>query len=113
MPADSKGFIMVQATKSGRNGSKDGKPGRLQTLKRGKASNSNRLSNSLHALTWYDLGEPFLMHSFPRKDPKMHDVCWVCIPAYGARLTLNDRFAKGRPFPDSRGDRQSSTCGAV
>ncbi len=62
------------------------------------------------ALTWYDLGEPFLMHTFPQKDPKVHGVCWVCVPAYGARLTVNGREARGRPFPDSRGDRKSSTC---
>ena len=62
------------------------------------------------ALTWYDLGAPFLMHTFAQKDPKKHGVCWVCVPAFGARLTVNGREAKGKPASDSRGERKSSTC---
>ena len=55
-------------------------------------------------MTWYDLGEPFLSHSFPSGNPEHpHGVATVLIPANGARLTINDRFAKGRPFPVQRG----------
>ena len=63
------------------------------------------------ALTWYDLGEPFLSHSFPSGNPEHpHGVATVLIPANGARLTINDGFAKGRPFPVQRGNLTHSTC---
>ncbi len=63
------------------------------------------------ALTWYDLGEPFLSHSFPGGNPERpHGVATVLIPASGARLTINGNFAKGRPFPRQRDARTHSTC---
>ena len=63
------------------------------------------------SLTWYDLGEPFLSHSFPTGNPEHpHGVATVLIPANSARLTINGRFAKGRPFPVQRGDQTHSTC---
>ena len=63
------------------------------------------------ALTWYDLGEPFLSHSFPGGNPERpHGVATVLIPANGARLTINGNFAKGQPFPRQRGARTHSTC---
>ena len=63
------------------------------------------------ALTWYDLGEPFLSHSFPGGNPERpHGVSTVLIPANGARLTINGRQAGGRPFPRQRDARIHSTC---
>ena len=63
------------------------------------------------ALTWYDLGEPFLSHSFPGGNPERpHGVATVLIPASSARLTINGNFAKGRPFPRQRDARTHSTC---
>ena len=63
------------------------------------------------SLTWYDLGEPFLLHSFPGSNAERpHGVSTVLIPANGASLTVNGRFGKGRPFPQQRGDRSHSTC---
>lgn len=63
------------------------------------------------SLTWYDLGEPFLVHSMAGSNPdRPYGVCTVIIPANGARLTLDGRFAKGRPFPREREGRASSTC---
>ena len=63
------------------------------------------------ALTWYDLGEPFLSHSFPGGNPERpHGVATVLIPANGARLTINGNFAKGRPFLRQRDARTHSTC---
>lgn len=63
------------------------------------------------ALTWHDLGEPFLSHSFPGANPERpHGVATVLIPAHGARITRNGRQAKGRPFPRQRDDRAHSTC---
>ena len=63
------------------------------------------------ALTWYDLGAPFLSHSFPGGNPERpHGVATVLIPANGARLTINGNFAKGRPFLRQRDARTHSTC---
>ena len=62
------------------------------------------------ALTWYDLGEPFLSHSFPGSNPERpHGVATVLIPANGARITLNGRQASGRPWPRQRDARSHST----
>ena len=63
------------------------------------------------SLTWYDLGEPFLVHSIAGSNPERpHGVCTVIIPAGRARLILDGRFAAGRPFPRQRDNRASSTC---
>ncbi len=63
------------------------------------------------SLTWFDLGEPFLSHSFPGSNPERpHGVSTVLIPASGARLTINGSFARGRPFPRQRDGRTHSTC---
>ena len=62
-------------------------------------------------LTWYEIGEPFLSHSMPGSNPQRpYGVATVLIPADGARLTINGKFAKGRPFPRQREDRKHSTC---
>ena len=63
------------------------------------------------ALTWYDLGEAFLSHSFPGANPERpHGVSTVLIPANGARITRNGQQASGRPFPRQRDARLHSTC---
>jgi hypothetical protein len=63
------------------------------------------------ALTWSDLGEPFLSHSFPGSNPERpHGVSTVLIPANGARITRNGSQASGRPFPRQRDARTHSTC---
>ena len=63
------------------------------------------------SMTWYDLGEPFLSHRLPGGNPERpHGVATVLIPANAARLTVNGRFAKGRPFPRERDGRTHSTC---
>ena len=63
------------------------------------------------ALTWYSLGEPFLMHSLPGSNPdRPFGVSTVLIPANGAQVTINGRAAKGRPFPRQRDARTHSTC---
>ena len=62
------------------------------------------------ALTWYDLGEPFMSHSFPGSNPERpHGVATVLIPANGARITLNGQQASGRPWPRQRDARAHST----
>lgn len=63
------------------------------------------------ALTWYDIGEPLLIHTEPGPPPaRKYGVCTVLIPALGARLTVNGAHAKGRPFPTQREGRPFSTC---
>ena len=62
-------------------------------------------------LTWYQLGEPFLVHTQPNTIPgRPYGMCTVLIPALGARLTRNGTEAKGRPWPRDREGRPSSTC---
>jgi hypothetical protein len=63
------------------------------------------------ALTWYQLGEPFLVHTQPNTIPnRPYGMCTVLIPALAARLTLNGTEAQGRPWPRDREGRPSSTC---
>ena len=63
------------------------------------------------ALTWYDTGEPLLIHTQPNADPgRPYGVCTVLIPALGARLTRNDVQAKGKPWLRQREGRPFSTC---
>jgi hypothetical protein len=64
------------------------------------------------ALTWYDFGEPFVI-IVPVGSMPERPLGWssVFVPARRTQLTLNDRVATGRPFPEQRGDRMSSTAG--
>ena len=63
------------------------------------------------ALTWYDIGEPLLIHTQPGPPPaRKYGVCTVLIPALGARLTCNGDQAKGKPFSTQREGRPFSTC---
>src|SRR5580704_4532844 len=63
------------------------------------------------ALTWYKMGEPFLVHTQPNSVPgRPYGMCTVLIPALGARLTRNGIEAEGRPWPRDREGRPSSTC---
>jgi hypothetical protein len=63
------------------------------------------------ALTWYDIGEPLLIHTQPNEDPaRPYGVCTVLIPALGARLTRNGVAAVGKPWPRQREGRPFSTC---
>jgi hypothetical protein len=64
------------------------------------------------SLTWYDFAEPFVI-SVPIGSVAGRPLGWssVFVPARRAQLTLNGRVATGRPFPEPRGDRMSSTAG--
>lgn len=63
------------------------------------------------ALTWYDIGEPLLIHTQPNQVPnRPYGVCTVLIPALGARLTRNGVEAKGKPWPREREGKPFSTC---
>jgi hypothetical protein len=63
------------------------------------------------ALTWYQIGEPLLIHTQPNAEPgRPYGVCTLLIPALGARLTRNGVQAAGRPWPRDREGRPFSTC---
>src|ERR1700745_4218499 len=50
------------------------------------------------ALTWYQMGEPLLVHTQPNTLPERpYGMCTVLIPAFGARLTCNAIDAQGKP----------------
>ena len=62
-------------------------------------------------LTWYEIGDPLLIHTEPNGDPaRPYGVCTVLVPALGARLSLNGTQAAGRPWPREREGRPFSTC---
>ena len=62
-------------------------------------------------LTWYDIGEPLLIHTQPNAQPdRPYGVCTLLIPAMGARLSRNGVQAAGRPWPREREGRPFSTC---
>src|SRR5262249_38731656 len=64
------------------------------------------------ALTWYDIGEPPLIHTRPNEapNPRPYGVCTLLLPALAARLTLNSAQARGLPWPREREERPFSTC---
>jgi len=62
-------------------------------------------------LSWYDIGDPLLLHTQPNNPPeRRYGVCTVLIPALGARLTVNGTQASGQPWPREREGRPFSTC---
>jgi hypothetical protein len=62
------------------------------------------------ALTWYDIGEPLLIHTQPNADPaRPYGVCTLLIPALGTRLTRNGVAASGQSWPRDREGRPFST----
>lgn len=64
------------------------------------------------SLTWYDIGEPLLIHTQPNQppNPRQYGVCTLLIPCAGAVLTRNGVHAGGRPWPLQREGRPFSTC---
>jgi hypothetical protein len=63
------------------------------------------------ALTWYQIGDPLLIHTQPNAEPgRPYGVCTLLIPALGARLTRNGVEAAGRPWAREREGRPFSTC---
>ena len=62
------------------------------------------------ALTWYDFGEPFAIHAEPGTDGRPLGVYSCFVPARRAQLTLDGAVAQGRPLPQKRGDRTTSSA---
>jgi hypothetical protein len=63
------------------------------------------------SLTWYEIGEPLLIHTRPNEIPdRRYGVCTILLPALAARLSRNGIQAAGRPWPRERENRPFSTC---
>ena len=60
-------------------------------------------------LTWYEIGEPLLIHTNPGENDRKYGVCTLLIPALGARLSKDGVEAKGKPWPLEREGRPFST----
>jgi hypothetical protein len=62
------------------------------------------------ALTWYNMGDPLLIHTQPNEMPgRPYGVATVLIPALGTRLTVNGKLAVGQSWPRQREGRPFST----
>lgn len=62
-------------------------------------------------LTWHDFTEPFVINVPPGTIEGRPLGVYSCfVPALSAQLSVNGDVAAGRPMPESRGDRQSSTA---
>jgi len=62
-------------------------------------------------LTWYDFIEPFMLRVEAGSVPgRPHGVYSCFVPARQAQVTFNGAIAHGRPFPEMRGDKQSSSA---
>ena len=61
-------------------------------------------------LTWYEIGEPLLIHTNPGEGGRQYGVCTLLIPSLGARLTMDGVHAAGKPVPIDREGRPFSTC---
>jgi hypothetical protein len=61
-------------------------------------------------LTWYDCIDPFVLTMAPGTANRPIGVFSTFFPARGAQVELNGRIATGAPWPEMRGDRQSSSA---
>ena len=66
------------------------------------------------SMTWEDFGDPFVTGVAAGSNPE-RPLGWsaVFVPARRAQLTLNDRVATGRAFPEQRGDGSSSSTAGL
>jgi len=61
-------------------------------------------------LTWYEIGDPLLIHTQPNEGGRQYGVCTLLVPALGARLSLDGIEAVGKPWATQREGRPFSTC---
>lgn len=61
-------------------------------------------------LTWYDCIEPFVLTMPPGFNNRPLGVFSTFFPARSAQIETNGHFAKGSPWPEKRGERQSSSA---
>ena len=59
-------------------------------------------SNEEIILSWYDLQEPFVVHSPPGDGGRLHGIYFCNIPANSAQATLNGQVATGKTFDQER-----------
>ncbi len=61
-------------------------------------------------LTWYDCIEPFVLTMPPGFNNRPLGVFSTFFPARSAQVEMAGRFVTGQPWPEMRGDRQSSSA---
>ena len=61
-------------------------------------------------LAWHDFVEPFVLTLPPGFNNRPLGVFSTFFPARAAQVTLNGRVAAGSPWPETRGDRPSSSA---
>ncbi len=61
-------------------------------------------------LTWCDCIDPFVLTMAPGMGNRPIGVFSTFFPANSAQIELNGRFAPDTPWPETRGDRQSSSA---
>jgi hypothetical protein len=61
-------------------------------------------------MTWYDCLPPFVLTMAPGMGDRPIGVFSTFFPARSAQVELNGRVATGQPWPELRGDRQSSSA---
>jgi hypothetical protein len=61
-------------------------------------------------MVWYDGIDPFVINAPPGTDGRPIGVLTTFFPARSAQLSMNGRFASGKPWAEKRGERQSSSC---
>jgi hypothetical protein len=62
-------------------------------------------------LTWHDFLQPFMLRvEAGSVSGRPHGVYSCFVPARQAQITYNGAIAQGRPFPEMRGDKSSSTA---
>jgi hypothetical protein len=61
-------------------------------------------------LSWYDCLDPFVLHMPPGFNERPIGVFSTFFPARGAQVEINGLVAAGQPWPEMRGDRQSSSA---
>ena len=61
-------------------------------------------------MAWYDTKDAFVMHAAPGENGRPIGVFTTFFPARSAQLSMNGRFASGKPWAETRGDRETSSC---
>jgi len=77
---------------------------------RSAASERVAAADAMILLTWYDFLEGFVLNAPPGFNNRPLGVFSTFFPARSAQVSLNGRFAGGKPWLQTRGDRQSSSA---
>ncbi|MGH7322232.1 MAG: hypothetical protein ACRELA_21785 [Candidatus Rokuibacteriota bacterium] len=77
---------------------------------RSTATETVLAANEEIRLTWYEFIEPFVLNAPPGFNDRPIGVFSTFFPARSAQVELNGGFATGTPWPEARGDRQSSSA---